>query len=468
MQRIHNEHHSLLELGVLVPCASRAATTFSNWFPVIKPNKIRFVLDCDIINKSIVNPPHFKHDTIQITQKHILPGDFMVKIDITHAYYHIPISHTGQAFFGLTGPNGRLYRLAAAPMGYKASAHLLHILLMPLLSLLHKAGMRFFLYCDDIFGINQDEHLLRRQTLFAVQLLKGCGFLVNLSKCILEPTQRASHLGFSIDTQLFAAVNPERGEIEGFDVDMAKLVALAIFGGSWDAIGERLDLQGITYAQRIPKVAGGEVDLIAHTMTINCTRWQQVAFSGVYLYAGQRLLVARNSGVQDITELAGKTVCVSAGGTSADEMRSLAVDPPIEVVEVDNQTDCVVLFQQGRADAIRSDDTVLAGFAAQDPYAQLAGPLLTEEPYGMAMSLEHPEFVSFVNAVLEDAKLSANPYPVAGDSAAPAPGWRAIYDRWLSGLGQPVEKLSGNPDGSIDAPRGSFPLAVYGRPRPQG
>ena len=275
-------------------------------------------------------------------------------------------------------------------------------------------------------------------------------------------------VGTSIDTQLFAAVNPERGEIEGFDVDMAKLVALAIFGGSWDAIGERLDLQGITYAQRIPKVAGGEVDLIAHTMTINCTRWQQVAFSGVYLYAGQRLLVARNSGVQDITELAGKTVCVSAGGTSADEMRSLAVDPPIEVVEVDNQTDCVVLFQQGRADAIRSDDTVLAGFAAQDPYAQLAGPLLTEEPYGMAMSLEHPEFVSFVNAVLEDAKLSANPYPVAGDSAAPAPGWRAIYDRWLSGLGQPVEKLSGNPDGSIDAPRGSFPLAVSGRPRPQG
>jgi len=211
MQRIHNEHHSLLELGVLVPCASRAATTFSNWFPVIKPNKIRFVLDCDIINKSIVNPPHFKHDTIQITQKHILPGDFMVKIDITHAYYHIPISHTGQAFFGLTGPNGRLYRLAAAPMGYKASAHLLHILLMPLLSLLHKAGMRFFLYCDDIFGINQDEHLLRRQTLFAVQLLKGCGFLVNLSKCILEPTQRASHLGFSIDTQLFRiSVDTER------------------------------------------------------------------------------------------------------------------------------------------------------------------------------------------------------------------------------------------------------------------
>ncbi|MGE0732416.1 MAG: glutamate ABC transporter substrate-binding protein [Acidimicrobiia bacterium] len=272
-------------------------------------------------------------------------------------------------------------------------------------------------------------------------------------------------VGTSIDTQLFAAVNPATNEIEGFDVDIAKLVALAIFGGSWKDIGQRLDLQGITYAQRIPKVASGEVDLIAHTMTINCTRWQQVAFSGVYLYAGQRLLVEQGSPVTDVRDLAGQTVCVSAGGTSADEMRELEVSPPIEVIEVGNQTDCVVAFQQGQADAIRSDDTVLAGFAAQDPFAQIVGDLLTEEPYGMAISLDHPEFVSFVNAVLEDAKLSANPYPAADDGAAPPPSWGAIYDRWLRPhLGEPVASLTTDPaTGAVTDTRGPYALAVYGR-----
>ncbi|MEZ5236045.1 MAG: transporter substrate-binding domain-containing protein [Acidimicrobiales bacterium] len=59
-------------------------------------------------------------------------------------------------------------------------------------------------------------------------------------------------------------------------------MALAIFGGSWKDIGQCSTRRASPYAQRIPKVASGEVDLIAHMMTINCTRWQQVAFSGPF------------------------------------------------------------------------------------------------------------------------------------------------------------------------------------------
>jgi polar amino acid transport system substrate-binding protein len=265
----------------------------------------------------------------------------------------------------------------------------------------------------------------------------------------MEEIQQRGRLivGTSIDTNLFAAVNP-RNDIVGFDVEMAKLVAHAIFGGSYADIGSRLELRGITYAQRIPTVSSGEVDLIAHTMTINCARWQQVAFSRVYLHAGQKLLVANDSGIEEIEQLRGKRVCVSAGGTSADEMRNLGGDPPIEVTEVANQTDCVVLFQQGEVDAIRSDDTVLAGFQAQDPYSTLTGKFLTREPYGLAMSLEHPEFTQFVNAVLDQAMNPANTNPYTDTDRdgisedATAPGWAAIYDRWLEpSLREPVTTI---------------------------
>jgi polar amino acid transport system substrate-binding protein len=265
----------------------------------------------------------------------------------------------------------------------------------------------------------------------------------------METIRRRGKLvvGTSIDTNLFASVNPATNEIEGFDVDMARLVAAAIFGTADD----RVELRGITYAQRIPLVVAGEVDLVAHTMTINCRRWQQVAFSEVYLYAGQKLLVPVSSTATSVEDLAGRTVCVSAGGTSADEMRELDVRPPIQVVEVANQTDCVVLFQRGEADAIRSDDTVLAGFARQDPFAKVVGRPLTEEPYGMAMSLEHPEFVAFVNAVLRQAK--------ADPSAA---GWSASYDRWLRpALGEP---LAGLDLSSAAPPATGIPAGNYSRP----
>ncbi len=258
-------------------------------------------------------------------------------------------------------------------------------------------------------------------------------------------------VGTSIDTQLFAAINPDTAKIEGFDIDMARLVAAAIFGPN--NVDQHLDLQGITYAQRIPKVRSGEVDLVAHTMTINCARWQQVAFSAVYLWAGQKLLVAEGSDIETIDaieDLAGRSVCVSAGGTSADEMRSVEVDPPIEVVEVSNQTDCVVLFQQGVVDAIRSDDTVLAGFADQDPFAAVAGPFLTEEPYGLAVSLDHPEFTSFVNTVIDRAKADGT--------------WSASYDHWLrSSLKEPA-KLIVVGQKAIEG----IPEPDYSRPRPAG
>jgi polar amino acid transport system substrate-binding protein len=286
----------------------------------------------------------------------------------------------------------------------------------------------------------------------------------------MEQIQQRGRLivGTSIDTNLFAAVSPQN-DIVGFDVDMAKLVAHAIFGGSFADIDSRLELRGITYAQRIPTVSSGEVDLIAHTMTINCARWQQVAFSQVYLHAGQKLLVARDSDIEEIEDLRGKRVCVSAGGTSADEMRSLEGEPPIEVTEVANQTDCVVLFQQGEVDAIRSDDTVLAGFQAQDPYSELTREFLTREPYGLATSLDHPEFTQFVSAVLQQAMDPANTNPftdVDGDGRSEdelPPSWRASYDRWLqSALGEPVENIVLKPPSQDPG----VPQPNYGRPLP--
>jgi polar amino acid transport system substrate-binding protein len=217
-------------------------------------------------------------------------------------------------------------------------------------------------------------------------------------------------LGTSQDTLLFSSRNPFTGKLEGFDVDMGRQIAQAIFGDP-----NKLQIKVIAYDKRVPDAADGTVDIVADTMTINCARWKSVNFSTVYYDAGQRVLVSSDSTVKSINDLGGKKVCAALGSTSLENIGKVPAKP----VPVDRPgfADCLVAFQQNEVDAISTDDVILAGLAAQDPYAKVVGARFTEEPYGMAMSNQHPEFTRFVNAVLAKNQADGT--------------WKATYDKWL-------------------------------------
>jgi polar amino acid transport system substrate-binding protein len=221
-------------------------------------------------------------------------------------------------------------------------------------------------------------------------------------------------LGTSQDTLLFSSRNPFNGQIEGFDVDMAKQVAAAIFGDP-----DKIQIKVIGYDKRVSSVHDGSVDIVADTMTANCERWQDVNFSSIYYEAGQKVLVSSGSQAKRIEDLGGKKVCSVEGSTSFDNIAKVKTKP----VPVARSAfgDCLVAFQRNEVDAISTDDTILAGMAAQDPYAKVVGPRFTDEPYGMAMPKSHPEFTRFVNAVL--AKNRANG------------AWTATYEKWLGDFG---------------------------------
>jgi polar amino acid transport system substrate-binding protein len=219
--------------------------------------------------------------------------------------------------------------------------------------------------------------------------------------------------GVSTDTLLFGSVDPFENEYVGFDIEMVRLVARALFPETPDAeIDSRIEFVGIPYAQRIPLLLADRIDIVAHTMTINCGRWQLIAFSGEYFTSAQQPLV-READADDIdisrTDLSGledRRVCVAAGGTSEDNLteQKERFGHAYEIVALPDITDCLVLFQRGEVDVLVSDDTVMAGFATQDPQATLLPVRLTAEPYGLGMQADAVDFVQFVNAVLEEAK----------------------------------------------------------------
>ncbi len=220
-------------------------------------------------------------------------------------------------------------------------------------------------------------------------------------------------VGVDQNTYRFGFRNPFTGNVEGFDIDMAKQVAKAIFGTP-----DALQLRILTSSQRIPALKNGEVDIVIRTMTINCERLQDVDFSTVYYMAGQRVLVKKASGVSGIDELGGKRVCATKGSTSLTHIAQ-APSKPVPV-QVSDWTDCLVMLQQNQVDAISTDDTILAGLAAQDPFTEVVGAPIDDEPYGMAMPKGKTDFVRFVNAVIERMRTDGT--------------WAATYNRWLSDL----------------------------------
>jgi polar amino acid transport system substrate-binding protein len=220
--------------------------------------------------------------------------------------------------------------------------------------------------------------------------------------------------GVSRDTLLFGSVNPSTNQIEGFDIDILRQLAKAIFGDE-----NRIEFRVITPAQRIPALQDGNVDVVARTFTINCARWRQIDFSTVYYASGQRVLVPRGSPIKSLQDAAGKRVCAPAGTTAIDNL-ARAPGHPIPVAAAD-QTDCLVMLELGEVDAAVNDESVLLGLAAQDPSMIVVGPKFTSEPYGLGIAQSHPEFVRFANAVLERMRSDGT--------------WTSIYDRWLGRFG---------------------------------
>jgi polar amino acid transport system substrate-binding protein len=218
--------------------------------------------------------------------------------------------------------------------------------------------------------------------------------------------------GVDQSTYHFGFLNPLNGQIEGFDIDMIHAVAQAIFGNP-----DKVVFKAISDAQRIPDITSGAVDIVAHTMTITCARLQQVDFSSVYFDAAQRVLVLKNSSATSLGSLHGQKVCATTG---SDSLAVIAAAKAIPVA-VPYWTDCLVLLQQGEVAAISTDDSILDGLAAQDPWTKLIGPRLTDEPYGLAISKQHPDFVRFVNAVLQDLRTNGQ--------------WAKSYAHWV---GTPV------------------------------
>ncbi|ULE34292.1 glutamate ABC transporter substrate-binding protein [Mycobacterium sp. IDR2000157661] len=221
-------------------------------------------------------------------------------------------------------------------------------------------------------------------------------------------------VGLDIGSNLFSFRDPITGNVSGFDVDIAGEIARDIFGTP-----AQVEYRILSSADRITALQNNQVDVVVKTMTITCERKEVVNFSTAYFNANQRILVPRDSTIRQPSDLSGRRVCVAKGTTSLERIREIT--PPPIIVGVVTWADCLVALQQRQVDAVSTDDSILAGLVAQDPYLRIVGPSLSQEPYGIGIGLQNTDLVRFVNGTLERIRRDGT--------------WSTLYRKWLTVLG---------------------------------
>ncbi len=162
--------------------------------------------------------------------------------------------------------------------------------------------------------------------------------------------------------------------------------------------------QGRRFAERA-LLEKGDVDVIVATLTMTPERAEQVAFSEVYYIAGQTLLVRDGSAVQGPQDLVGQAVAVVSGSTAEAAIRTHIPEAAVRAF-ADYAAARAALYA-GQVAAILADNTILLGIMQQHPgQYRLAGDLLTEEPYAVAVVRGAPALLDAVDGAVRRFKES--------------------------------------------------------------
>jgi glutamate transport system substrate-binding protein len=205
-------------------------------------------------------------------------------------------------------------------------------------------------------------------------------------------------VGTKFDQPLFGLKNLE-GKPEGFDVEIAKLIA-----GEMGIAADKVNFIEAVSANREPFIQQDKVDFVVATYTINDKRKQVVDFAGPYYVAGQDIMVAKGNpeGIAGPDDLAGKKVCSVTGSTPAENIRTNY--PDAKLTEFDVYSKCAEALKNGQVQAVTTDNVILLGLISQDPEAfELVGKPFTEEPYGIGLKKGDDQFRTFINDTLQKA-----------------------------------------------------------------
>ena len=187
----------------------------------------------------------------------------------------------------------------------------------------------------------------------------------------------------------------KRGNIIGFDVDMAKLIA--------HKLGVKLTLVNTQWDGIIPALLTAKFDILMSGMTITDERAQQVDFSDPYIVIGQSIIMQPQlaASVKSYADLNDARFVIATKLGTTGEIAAAQYMPKAQLMKFESEADALLQVRSGRASAFVYDLPYTAVYAARNPgqLALLSKPF-TREELGWAIRKGDPEWRAWLNEFL--------------------------------------------------------------------
>ena len=223
-------------------------------------------------------------------------------------------------------------------------------------------------------------------------LINFCG--VALAGDTLNDVKKKGVLvaGVKDSTPGFGYIDEKTQEIVGYDIDFCKAIA--------KRLGVKLKMKAVTSATRIPKLIAGDIDIIAATMPKTEERAKQIDFSYTYFTTVLKILTRKGT-VKKLADLEGKNIGTVKWSNS--EQNAKKALSRASILSFDDYSHALSAFQQGKVDAVSTDESTLEQLHAMAPDKdkyEILGITLFDESYGLGIRKGDNKFLEFVNATL--------------------------------------------------------------------
>lgn len=207
----------------------------------------------------------------------------------------------------------------------------------------------------------------------------------------------------------------------------------------------------ITSQNRIPVLQNGTIDIECGSTTHTKERANQVAFTNSFFQYGVRFLTKKDSGINDFSDLAGKTVVTTAGTSEDRLLREMnnAKKMNMQLIFAKDHADSFLMLKTGRAAAYVNDEPLLYGARATEKDPQnyvITGRPPMSEAYGCMVRKDDPVFKKLADRVIANMQTS-------GEA-------EQLYTKWFT---QPIPPKGIN----LDYPLSADNKALFAHPNDQ-
>ena len=240
-----------------------------------------------------------------------------------------------------------------------------------------------------------------------------CAFLTaafvfggNIDNKVCAAPAKVLKVGTNVGYVPFEFKTDSKSEPQGFDIDFIKAVAAKM--------NYRVEFYDYVFDDLITALNNKEVDVIISAMTINDERKAQISFSEPYFSSGLAIVAGKNSKINSLSDLEGKTIFVEKGTTGADVAKSVK---SANVLEFDTLSDKFSIIKYWNGAALITDRPVIEYSLKNIDGLKIIGKNLTHEEYGIGLRKADTKLQQEINAALKSLKNSGE--------------YDKIYDKWF-------------------------------------